>query len=107
MSRRPKPVRDHYTESLATNSQNLARQLAGASVSESETREIIDAISSLYLKETEKIAEECERDIMALEKVPSPLGLFVSCISQVAQDVRSPAAADLLQKYVAAWEDWM
>lgn len=107
MSRKPKPARDHYTESLATNSQNLARQLAGASVSESEAKEIIDAISSIYLKETEKIAEECERDIMALEKVPSPLGLFVSCISQVAKDVRSPAAADLLQKYVAAWEDWM
>lgn len=107
MSRKPKPVRDHYTESLATNSQNLARQLAGASVSESEAKEIIDSISSLYLKDTEKIAEECERDIMALEKVPSPLGLFVSCISQVAKDVRSSAAADLLQKYVAAWEDWM
>ncbi|HEX6068026.1 MAG TPA: hypothetical protein VFZ05_04420 [Nitrososphaera sp.] len=107
MSHKPKPVKDHYTESLATNSQNLARQLAGAFVSESETREIIDSISSLYLKETEKIAEECELDIMALEKVPSPLGLFVNCISQVAKNVRSPAATDLLQKYVAAWEDWM
>lgn len=107
MSHKPKPVRDHYTESLATNSQNLARQLAGASVPESETKEIIDAISSIYLKEADKISEECERDIMALEKVPSPLGLFVSCISQVAKDVRSPAAVDLLSKYVAAWEDWM
>lgn len=107
MSRRPKPVRDHYTESLATNSQNLSRQLADASVPESETNKIINAISSSYLKETEKIAEKCERDIMALEKVPSPLGLFVSCISRVAPDVKSPAAADLLQKYVAAWEDWM
>jgi hypothetical protein len=107
MSRKPKPVRDHYTESLATNSQNLARQLAGASVLEQEAKEIIDSISSIYLKEVDKIAEECERDIMALEKVPSPLGLFVSCISQVAKNIRSPAAADLLQKYVAAWEDWM
>jgi hypothetical protein len=42
-----------------------------------------------------------------LERVPSPLGLFVSCISQVVRDVRSPKAAELLQKYVAAWEDWM
>lgn len=107
MSRKPKPVRDHYTESLATNSQNLTRQLAGASVSESEIKKIIDAISSLYLRETEKIAEECERDIMVLEKVPSPLGLFVSCISQVVKDGRSSKAVDLLQKYAAAWEDWM
>lgn len=106
MSHKPKPVRDHYTESLATNSQNLARQLA-SSVPDVEVKAIIDCISANYLKEVEKIVDECERDIMALEKVPSPLGLFVSCISQIAKDVKSPGAADLLQKYVAAWEDWM
>lgn len=106
MSHRPKPVRDHYTESLATNSQNLARQLAG-SVPQTEIDAIVDSISAIYLKEVDKIADECEHDIMALERVPSPLGLFVSCISQVVRDVRSPGAVDLLQKYVAAWEDWM
>jgi hypothetical protein len=106
MSHKPKPVRDHYTESLATNSQNLARQLAG-SVQEAEVKAIIDSISAIYLREVGRIAGECERDIMALERVPSPLGLFVSCISQVVRDVRSPKAAELLQKYVAAWEDWM
>ena len=106
MSHKPKPVRDHYTESLATNSQNLSRQLAG-SVPEAEARAIIGYISAIYLKEVEKIAEECDRDIMALERVPSPLGLFVSCISQVVKDVRSPKAADLLRRYVAAWEEWM
>lgn len=107
MSHKPKPVKDHYTESFAVNSQNLARQLAGASVPGAEVKGIIDAISGIYLKEVEEIAEECKRDIMALEKVPSPLGLFVSCISQTIKDVRSPKAVGLLQKYVAAWEEWM
>jgi hypothetical protein len=106
MSHKPKPVRDHYTESLATNSQNLARQLAG-SVAGADVKKIIDSISAIYLKEVDRIVQECERDIMALERVPSPLGLFVSSISQVVKDVRSPGAADLLQKYVAAWENWM
>ncbi len=106
MSHKPKPVRDHYTESLATNSQNLARQLAG-SVPEAEVKTIVDSISIIYLKEVDRIAGECERDIMALERVPSPLGLFVGCISQVVREAKSPAATDLLQKYVAAWEDWM
>jgi hypothetical protein len=106
MSHKPKPVRDHYTESLATNSRNLARQLV-ARVSEPETEFIMDSISAIYLKEVEKIVDECERDIMALERVQSPLELFVNCISQVVRDVQSPTATDLLQKYVAAWEDWM
>ncbi len=106
MSHKPKPVRDHYTESLATNSQNLARQLAGA-VKEAEARAIIDSISAVYLKELDKIVDECERDIMALERMQSPLGLFVNCISQVVGDIKSPKAPELLQKYVAAWEDWM
>lgn len=107
MSHKPKPVRDHYTESLVTNSENLARQLEAASVSEAEAEAIIDSISTIYLMETDKIAEECERDMMALERVPSPLGLFVSCISQVIEDTKSPQAIVLLQKYVSAWEDWM
>ena len=107
MSRGPKPVRDHYTESLAVNSKNLARQLAGASVPGADAKAIIDAISVVYLKEVEKIADECERDIMALEKVPSPLGLFISCISQIIKDARSSSAVHLLQNYVAALEDWM
>ena len=107
MSHKPKAVKDHYTESLAVNSQNLARQLVGMSVPGAEVKVIIDAISVIYLKEVEKIAEECERDIMALEKVLSPLSLFVSCISQTIKDVRSLKAVDLLQKYVAAWEEWM
>lgn len=107
MSHKPKPVRDHYTESLAVNSQNLTKQLEDASVPGAETRKIIDAISAAYMRQVDGIVEECERDVMALENVPSPLGLFVSCISEAVKDIDSPKAADLLQKYVAAWEDWM
>jgi hypothetical protein len=102
---RPKPVRDHYTESLQVNSENLSRQLAGVSVPESEIDRIESAISSLYMKEVESIVQECERDMMALEKVPTPLKLFVDCIAQVRTE--SPAAKTLLEKYVAAWEEWM
>lgn len=105
---RPKPVRDHYTESLAVNSESLARQLAEAGVSEEDTRKIMHAISDLYMKEVEKIAEECEADMMALEKVPSPLKLFVDSIARAKAGSPSPAAATaLLDRYVAAWEDWM
>lgn len=105
---KPKPVRDHYTESLAVNSESLARQLAEEGVSEEDARKIMYAISDLYLREVEKIAEECETDMMALEKVPSPLKLFVDSIAK-AKAVWPPsaAAAALLDRYVAAWEDWM
>lgn len=105
MMHRPKPVRDHYTESLKINSENLSRQLAEALVPRAEIDRISAAISGPYMKEVEKIVQECERDMMALEKVPTPLKLFVDCIAQVSTE--SPAAKALLERYVSAWEDWM
>ena len=105
MMHRPKPVRDHYTESLQINSENLARQMAEASVPTGEVTKILSEISSPYMAEVEKIVAECERDMMALERVPTPLKLFVDCIARVSAE--SPAARRLLEQYVAAWEDWM
>jgi hypothetical protein len=108
MSHKPKPVRDHYTESLEVNSKNLSKQLADKSVPATEARAILDAISRTYLSEAEKIVQECERDMMALERVPSPLRLFVDSIAQALKTAKtSPAASELLKKYVSAWEDWM
>jgi hypothetical protein len=109
MQHRPKPVRDHYTESLAVNSESLARQLAEAGVPEEDVRKAMHAITDNYLREVEKIVQECEADMMALEKVPSPLGLFVGSIAKVRLHQQPlPAGADsLLARYVAAWEDWM
>lgn len=108
MSHRPKPVRDHYSESLAVNSENLKKQLEEKSVPAGEIKTMLDAISRLYLSETDKIVRECEKDMMALEKVPSPLRLFVASIAQAMKTANtSPAAAELLKRYVAAWEDWM
>ncbi len=49
MSHKPKPVRDHYLESLAVNSENLARQLAAKSVPAGEAQSILDTISRTYL----------------------------------------------------------
>lgn len=102
---RPKPVRDHYTESLAVNSENLVKQLAEAGVPEDESRRILYAISDSYLQQVERIVLECERDMVALEKAPSPLRLFVESIAKARPE--SQAAKELLHRYVAAWEDWM
>lgn len=107
MSHKPKPVRDHYTESLAVNLENLFKQLADKSVSANEIDVILNAISRRYLLETEKIVQECEKDMMALEKVPSPLKLFVDSIAQELRTAPNPAALELLKRYVSAWEDWM
>lgn len=107
MSHRPKPVRDHYTEALAVNSENLGKQLAAESVPEQEIRMILDSISQMYLAETEKIARECEKDMMVLERVPSPLRIFIDSIARTKSLTVSPAASELMEKYVSAWEDWM
>jgi hypothetical protein len=102
---RAKPVRDHYTESLSVNSDNLKRQLAEAGVNEVEVGAILQAISGAYMQEVENIVAECEGDMMALEKVPSPLKLFVDSIA--GAKARSSQAAALLGRYVSAWEEWM
>lgn len=102
---KPKPVRDHYTESLSVNSENLKRQLADAGVNEGEIGAILQAISSTYMREVENIVTECAGNMMALEKVPSPLTLFVGSIA--GAKARSPQAVALLGRYVSAWEDWM
>jgi hypothetical protein len=108
MSHKPKPVSDHYTESLTVNSENLAKQLEDKAVPAAETKSILDAITRLYLSETEKIVQECKKDMMALERVPSPLRLFVDSIAQALKTTKaSPVASELLKRYVSAWEDWM
>jgi hypothetical protein len=46
--------------------------------------------------------------MMALEHVPSPLKLFVDCLAQVQNSLSlSSPASRLIQRYAAAWEDWM
>lgn len=108
MSHKPKPVKDHYTESISVNSASLEKQLAEQSVQQDEIRRIMDAVSASYAQAVDRIAEECERDMMALERVPSPLKLFVDCIAEVKKSTAlSPAATGLLARYVSAWEDWM
>jgi hypothetical protein len=107
MSRKPKPVREHYTESLAVNSENLAKQLSAESVPMDEIKRIIVSISTSYLASTEKIVQECELDMMALEHVPSPLRLFVDSMALAMKSNVSPAASALMKRYVSAWEDWM
>lgn len=102
---KPKPVRDHYTESLAVNSENLKKQMAEVGVQDGEADVIMKSISDAYMREVENIVKHCEADMMALEEVPSPLKLFVDSIAVAGP--KSPAATDLLGKYVSAWEDWM
>jgi hypothetical protein len=64
--------------------------------------------SKMYNDRLEKIVEECDRDMMALESMPSPLKLFVDCLAQAHKSLGlSPPAHALLRQYVSAWEDWM
>ncbi len=108
MSHRPKPVRNHYIESLAVNSENLNRQLSAESVSIEEIQKLLESISNIYLAETERIVLECQKDTMALERAPSPLSLFVGSIARVlSSGTVSHAASGLMKRYVSAWEEWM
>jgi|ERR671928_58362 hypothetical protein len=105
---KPKSTKDIYVDSLSVNSANLEKQLSEQSVSYSEIKNIINAISKQYSEDVEGIVEECSKNMMALEHVPSPLKLFIDCLGRVYGSLDlSPQSRKLIQHYTAAWEDWM
>ena len=105
---KPKSTREIYIESLSINSASVEKQLADQSVLTEETRRILDFVSKIYRENVERIIILCDKDAMALEDVPSPLKLFVDCLAQVLKSLSlSSPASKLIQRYAAAWEDWM
>lgn len=105
---RPKETRDIYVDSLSINSSTLESQLAAKSVSRSEIEKVLTFIDAWYMQRLEGIVSECDKDMMALERVPSPLRLFIDCLAESAKALQlSPQSHELVQRYVSSWEDWM
>jgi hypothetical protein len=105
---KPKATRDIYVESLSVNSASLEKQMAEQSVQPGETRNIIEAVSKMYNENVDRIVQECDKDMIALEHVPSPLKLFIDCLAKAQESLNvSPPARALIQRYMSAWEDWM
>jgi hypothetical protein len=94
--------------SLSVNSTSLEKQLADKSVPPREIKSIVDAVDKMYNENVDRIVEECDRDVMALERVPSPLKLFVDCLADVQKSMSlSQPSRTLIQQYASAWEEWM
>jgi hypothetical protein len=105
---KPKATRDIYVESLSVNSASLEKQLAEQSVQPAEIRNIIGMVSKMYNENVDRIVQECDRDMIALEDAPSPLKLFIDCLAKAQESLNiSPPARALVQRYMSAWEDWM
>ena len=105
---KPRDTRDIYYESLSVNASNLRRQLSEKSVLEQEIESVIVSVSKMYYGHVASIVEECGRDMMALERVPSPLKLFLDCLAKTKDSLAlSLPARRLIELYVSAWEDWM
>jgi hypothetical protein len=105
---KPKSTREIYIESLSINSASIERQLADQSILSDEIRSILDSVSKMYRENVETIVTMCDKDMMALEYVPSPLKLFVDCLAHAQKSLSLSSPANrLIQRYAAAWEDWM
>jgi hypothetical protein len=105
---KPKSTREIYIDSLSINSASIEKQLADVSVPTDEIRSMLDFVSEKYLRDVDRIVTLCDKDMTALEYVPSPLKLFVDCLAQAQKylSLSSPAQW-LIQRYTSAWEDWM
>jgi hypothetical protein len=105
---RPKSTRDIYVESLSVNSISLEKQLAQQSVPPREIKSIMAAVSRAYNENVDRIVKESGRDVTALERVPSPLKLFIDCLANVKKSMNlSEQSRALIERYTSAWEDWM
>jgi hypothetical protein len=105
---KPKSTREIYIESLSINSESIEKQLADQSVPSEEIRSILDFVSNMYYENLEKIVKLCDKDMMALENVPSPLKLFVDCLANAQKSLSlSSPASRLIRRYTSACEDWM
>jgi hypothetical protein len=105
---KPKETKDIYVDSLSINSSNLEKQLVAKSVSKDEIRKIISSVDAGYRQRLEGIVHECDKDMMVLERVPSPLRLFIDCLEESEKTMQlSQESRRLVQGYISAWEDWM
>jgi hypothetical protein len=105
---KPKSTGEIYIESLSINSASVEKQLADQSILSDEIRSILDFVSKMYRENVERIVTICDKDMMALEYVPSPLKLFVDCLAHAQKSLSLSSPANrLIQRYAAAWEDWM
>jgi hypothetical protein len=105
---RPKSTREIYIESLSINSTSIEKQLADELVPTEEIRSLLNFVSEMYLRDVERIVTLCDKDMTALEYVPSPLKLFIDCLTQAQKSLSlSSPARRLFQHYTSAWEDWM
>ena len=105
---KPKSTREIYIESLSINSTSIEKQLADELVATEEIRSLLNFVSEMYLRDVERIVTLCDKDMTALEYVPSPLKLFVDCLAQAQKSLSlSSPVRRLFQHYTSAWEDWM
>ncbi len=105
---KPKSTREIYIESLSINSTSIEKQLADELVPTEEIRSLLNFVSEMYLRDVERIVTLCDKDVTALEYVPSPLKLFIDCLTQAQKSLSlSSPARRLFQRYTSAWEDWM
>lgn len=105
---KPKDTKDIYFDALAVNASNFKKQLAAEDVQPEEVKVIVKSVVKSYDEHVGVIVEECKRDMMALENVPSPLKLFIECLAEAKESLNlSWPARLLIEKYISAWEDWM
>jgi len=105
---KPKDTTDIYVESLSINSSNLEKQLEGQTVSPAEIHELLSAVDGQFRKRLATIVEDYQKDMMALENVPSPLRLFIECLAESEKSLKlSSQSQNLIRRYISAWEDWM
>lgn len=110
MTRKPKSIQNHYTDSFTINFSSLQHLLNNSQISFSELEHISLLISTCYTNKIEIILKSCGENWSKLESFSSPLILFIQCIDKVVNDRSVNMSLEcrlILKSFLKSLESWM
>ena len=110
MTRLPKSIKSHYTDSFLINLENLRTFLHQCKIERYEYEEVCLLISEIYNHKVNYLLTSCGDDWNKLELFSSPLIIFVQSIGELLGQGHlnlSPECNLILNSYTKTLESWM
>lgn len=110
MTRLPKSIKSHYSDSLVINLENLRTLLQQYKIENNESEEVCILISKIYNHKVDYLLASCGDDWNKLELFSSPLIIFVQSIGELLGQDNTNISSEcklILNSYTKTLEAWM